>query len=427
MRRKQGNFYTPMICARLIISLIFFSYFNCAVGLKPRYSAIVMEAQSGRVLDEDDADKICHPASLTKIATLYMVFEALKSGRIRMDTQVPVSFHAARQAPCKLGLRPGEHVSVETIIKALVTKSANDASAAIAEYLGGSEANFAAMMTRKAKSLGMRRTIFKNASGLPHPQQVTTARDMAILSRSIYLHFPNKYHHFRLQALYHRGRMHRNHNHLLGKVPGLDGIKTGWVEASGFNLAASAVRIGKDNKPTRLIAVVLGGPSRHWRDRRVADLLEINFQRVGLGSSRRDMDDDPDVTAFLREKIDRSENIKATSPSIPVSWSSSLTKLKPQKALKKEALEKDVLERLEKLKKEDWGVQLGTYTSLKEAKLKAQKTLAILKSGEISTPRVSKGKKSFYGARLLGLTKKEAETVCKKFSTDKGCRILASH
>jgi len=344
-----------------------------------------------------------------------------------MDTQVPVSSHAARQAPCKLGLRPGEHVSVETIIKALVTKSANDASAAIAEYLGGSEANFAAMMTRKAKSLGMRHTVFKNASGLPHPQQVTTARDMATLSRSIYLHFPNKYHHFRLQSLSHRGRTHRNHNHLLGKVPGLDGIKTGWVEASGFNLAASAVRMGRNNKPTRLIAVVLGGHNRHWRDRRVAELLETNFQRMGSipGFPGKEIDNDPDVMAFLREKIDRQENAKAPSP-IPLKWSSSPARVKPQKTLERDA--RDTLEQLAKqLKKEDWGVQLGTYASLKEARLKAQKTFSILKSGEISTPRVSKGRKSFYGARLLGLTKKEAETVCKKFSTDRKCRVLASH
>jgi D-alanyl-D-alanine carboxypeptidase len=253
------------------------------MGLTPRYSAIVIEANSGQVLEQEGADQICHPASLTKMMTLYMIFEALKAKQIRMDTQVPVSLHAARQIPSKLGLRPGEYVSIETIIKALVTKSANDASAAIAEYLGGSESNFAIMMTRKAKSLNMRHTVFKNASGVPNPQQVTTARDMAILSRSLYLHFPKDCHHFRLRAFHHRGRVHRNHNHLLGKALGSDasikveGIKTGFVNASGFNLAASAVRVGRDHKPMRLIAVVLGGPNRHWRDRRVAELLEGNF------------------------------------------------------------------------------------------------------------------------------------------------------
>lgn len=412
--RKRGEFDITMSCLRFIIFLIFFGYINGIVALTPRYSAIVIEANSGRVLEQHDADKMCHPASLTKIMTLYIVFEALREGRIRMDTQIPVSSHAARQAPCKLGLRPGEHVSVETIIKGAITKSANDACVAIAEYLGGSEANFALMMTRKAKNLGMRSTIFKNASGLPNPQQITTARDMGILSRSIYLHFPKDYRHFRLQTLHHRGRMHRNHNHLLGKVHGVDGIKTGWIAASGFNLAASAVRVGPDSKPKRLMVIVLGGSNRHWRDIQVTKLLEANFQKVGLGhgSSVKDLDDDDDdeVNEFLKEGLVKSEATKASIRPTPVSWSPPPPKPKPQMA------QESYL----------WGVQLGTYNSLQEAKLKAKKTLMLLKTGEISTPKVSKGKKSFYGARLLGLTKAEAEKACRKFSTDKGCRLLAS-
>jgi D-alanyl-D-alanine carboxypeptidase len=400
------------------ICLIILSYLSCAIGLTPRYSAIVIEANSGQVLEQEGADQICHPASLTKMMTLYIIFEALKAKKIRMDTQVPVSLHAARQIPSKLGLRPGEYVSIETIIKALVTKSANDASAAVAEYLGGSESNFAVMMTRKAKSLNMHHTIFKNASGVPNSQQITTARDMATLSRCLYLHFPKDCHHFRLQAFHHRGHVHRNHNHLLGKALGSDasikveGIKTGFVNASGFNLAASAVRVGRDHKPMRLIAVVLGGPNRHWRDRRVAELLETNFEKVGLGGSSATEinDDEAEVKAFLKENLAK-EPIKILPKPIPVSWSSSCTKPKPQKVSEADG----------------WGVQLGTYKSLEEAKLKAKKTLTFLKSGEVSTPKVSKGKKYLYGARLVGLTKTEAETACKKFSKGKECRILASH
>lgn len=411
-----------MACLRSIIYLIFFAYLNCAVGLTPRYSAIVIEAHSGRVLEQEDADKNCHPASLTKMMTLYMVFEALKMGRIQMSTRIPVSAHASRQIPSKLGLRPGEYVTIETIIKGLVIKSANDASAAIAEYLGGSEANFAAMMTRKAKSLGMRKTIFKNASGVPNPHQITTARDMATLSRALYLHYPKDYRHFRLQAFHHQGRVHRNHNHLLGKVPGLDGIKTGWVAASGFNLAASAERLGPDNKQQRLIVVVLGGPNRHWRDQRVAKLLETNFQRIGLEyaasvknndeneneNENDNDDDDSEVTEFLKEAT-----VKPSTPRpIPVRWPSPSSKPKHRNTG-----EKDM-----------WGVQIGTYKSLKEAKLRAKKTLSILKSGEISTPKVTKGNKSSYGARLLGISREEAETICKKHAPKgKECRILASY
>jgi len=400
----------------LFICLIFFTYVNCAACLTPRYSAIVIDASSGAVLEQEDADKICHPASLTKMATLYMVFEALKTGRIKMNTRIPVSAHAARQAPSKLGLRAGEYVSVETIIKGLVTKSANDAAAAIAEYLGGSEANFAAQMTHKARSLGMHKTTFKNASGLPNPYQVTTARDMAILSRALYLHFPKDYRHFRMQAFHHRGRVHRNHNHLLGKVPGLDGIKTGWVAASGFNLAASAVRKGPNNKPKRLIAVVLGGANRHWRDRRVAELLETNFQRVGLGHSpsvREEEEgvDDPEITEFLKRAMNKADITKKSTRPVAVSWPPPPS---PKSSDQKEAPQ------------DEWGVQVGTYSSLNEAKLKARKILTALKTGAISTPKVTKGKKSFYGARLLGLTRHEAESVCKKYAQKpKECRILA--
>src|SRR3990167_4873706 len=157
---------------RLLICIIFLTSFNTTLSLTPRYAAIVIDAHSGKVLDQEGADKICHPASLTKMMTLYMVFEALKAGRITMYSRVPISSHAARQSPSKLGLRPGSSVTVETIIKALTTKSANDCAAAIAEYLGGSESNFASQMTRKARALKMPNTIFKNASGLPNPNQI---------------------------------------------------------------------------------------------------------------------------------------------------------------------------------------------------------------------------------------------------------------
>jgi D-alanyl-D-alanine carboxypeptidase len=402
-----------MRCLKLIICLIFLNYFNAAVGLTPRYSAIVIEVNSGRVLDQEGADKICHPASLTKMMTLYMVFESLKAGRIHMDTKVLVSSHAARQIPCKLGLRPGEYVTIETIIKGMVTKSANDASAAFAEYIGGSEANFATMMTQKAKKLGMTKTIFKNSSGVPNSQQITTARDMAILSRALYLHFPKEYRHFRLKAFHHKGQRHHNHNHLLGNRRDfeVDGIKTGYVAASGFNLAASAVRRGPDNKSQRLIAVVLGGPNRHWRDRRVQELLEINFAKVGLGigTAAKDVDEDEEddegentVKAFLKEDAPKLDPIKVTVPAPTVAA--------PPPS-----------------KKNDWGVQLGTFASVKEAQSKARKSLSLLKSGEISTPRVKQGKRSVYGARLLGITKEEAQNVCRKYAKNGGsCRLLAS-
>lgn len=243
----------------------------------PKYAAIVMDADTGQVFHTDEADSLRHPASLTKMATLYLVFGALKTGRISWNTQMRVSPFASSQSPTKLGLRAGESISVRTAVLGLITKSANDAAVVVAEYLAGSEEAFARQMTLKARALGMNSTIFKNASGLPNPAQITTARDLAKLSQALYRDFPKEYKLFATQSFTHRGVAHRNHNHLLGKVPGVDGIKTGLTNASGFNLAASAVRYDHESKPHRLITVVLGGPNRHWRDRRVTELLETHF------------------------------------------------------------------------------------------------------------------------------------------------------
>ena len=427
---------------KAVFFVVLFIHGNCATCLAPRYAAIVMDANSGKVLEQEDADALRHPASLTKILTLYMVFDALKAGRIRMGTRIPVSAHAARQSPSKLGLRAGEYVTVETIVKGLVTKSANDAAAAIAEYLGGSEPAFAAMMTRKARTLGMHNSIFRNASGLPNPQQITTARDMAMLCRALYLHFPQDYRHFRLQAFHHRGKIHRNHNHLLGKVHGLDGIKTGYVAASGFNLAASAIRKTPGNGSTRLIAVVLGGPNRHWRDQRIVDLLETNFQKTEAGIPlnldplmRHEEDDEEEsseVALFLKEEKAKENSAKRAyrdgfgdpAAPVPVKWP--LPPLPPEipsKSLKAPARKHN----LRMPGKNLWGVQVGYYRSAREARLNAQKTLARVQAGEISTPKVNKGKKTVYGARLLKISRRQAESICRsQASSAKKCRILSA-
>jgi D-alanyl-D-alanine carboxypeptidase len=417
-----------MALLRVIVCLVFCACLNVTQGLTPRYAAIVIDAGSGKVLDEDKADILCHPASLAKIMTLYIVFGALKSGQLTMNTQIPVSAHAARQSPCKLGLRPGERITVATIIKGMVTKSANDASVAIAEYLGGSEANFAAIMTRKAKALGMRNTIFKNASGLPNPYQITTAREMAILSRALYRDFPKDYRHFRLQAFRHRGQLHRNHNHLLGKVSGLDGIKTGYVAASGSNLAASAVRMGSDHKPRRLIVVVLGGPNRYWRDQRVTELLEANFKRLSLApnESNETFMREEQAESFDRDEVDlflKEAKAEVSTPSAPSSWPSPQLSIKDPNLFKKIVAKN--IQRRKTSGQQVWGVQLGTYRSLGEAKRNVLKTHTIVKTGKIATPQITRGRKTSFGAQLLKLTHQEAQTICKR-QRMKGneCRLL---
>lgn len=238
----------------------------------PKYAAIVIQADTGEVLYAKRADDLRYPASITKIMTLYLTFEAIQSGRLKMTDQVLVSPHAAAQQPSKLGVRPGGSVSVEDAIRAICVHSANDMAVAMAEKLGGTESRFAALMTLKARELGMTQTRYVNANGLPDSRQLTTARDIAILSRAMMRDFPQYYPYFSTKYFTYDGKQMHNHNGLLFDVPGVDGIKTGYTAASGFNLAASAVR---DNK--RLIVVVLGGPSSKLRNTNVEELLDTGF------------------------------------------------------------------------------------------------------------------------------------------------------
>jgi D-alanyl-D-alanine carboxypeptidase len=238
-------------------------------GSGPRYAAIVLDVNSGNVLHSANPDELRHPASLTKIMTLYLLFEQLEAGKLRLDTQLPVSEHAAIQAPTKLGLKPNQTIAVEDAIGGLVTKSANDAAVVIAEALAGDEREFAEQMTRKAHALGMSRTVYRNASGLPDDEQVTTARDQALLGHVIQERFPRYYHYFAMSSFTYHGQTMRNHNYLLGQVEGLDGIKTGYTQASGFNLVTS---VRRNNR--HIVAVVLGGASASARDARVRSLIE---------------------------------------------------------------------------------------------------------------------------------------------------------
>ena len=239
---------------------------------QPKYAAIVVDAGSGEVLYAKRADSPRYPASITKIMTLYLAFDALAAGRMKLDDPVIISPRAAAQAPVKLGLRAGESLTVSEAMQAMAIKSANDIAVALAEKIGGSEARFATMMTLKAQELGMANSHFVNASGLPDSRQLSSARDIAILSRAVLRDYPQYYGVFSQQTFTFRGQTMNNHNGLLGRMPGVDGLKTGFTNASGHNLAVSAVR---DNH--RLIAVVIGGPSNATRDLNAEDLLLTGF------------------------------------------------------------------------------------------------------------------------------------------------------
>jgi D-alanyl-D-alanine carboxypeptidase len=241
----------------------------------PAFSSIVVDGNSGAVLSSNNPDASRHPASLTKIMTLYLLFERLDAGRMKLDTEMQVSERASEQAPTKLGLRPGQSIRVEDAIKGLVTRSANDAAVVIAESIAGDEDDFAKLMTRKARALGMNKTVYRNASGLPDDEQVTTARDQSTLGRAIQERFPRYYRYFSTVAFNFRGHSITNHNRLLGKVEGVDGIKTGYIRASGFNLVTSMRRGNR-----HLVGVVLGGRSGSSRDAIMRTLLVENLEKA---------------------------------------------------------------------------------------------------------------------------------------------------
>jgi D-alanyl-D-alanine carboxypeptidase (penicillin-binding protein 5/6) len=249
---------------------------------QPKYAAFLADADTGEILYSRQADTMRFPASITKVMTLYMVFERLAAGTIRLDDRIVMSRNAANQRPSKLGLKAGESLTVDQAIRSLATKSANDVAVAIAEHVAGSEQEFGRLMTVRAKALGMRNSRFVNPSGLPDSRQVTTARDIYLLSQATIRHFPQYYAYFQQQQFVFGNRTLPNHNHLLRTMPGVDGIKTGYTNAAGFTLAASAVRDGR-----RLIAVVLGGPSRVARDSNVESLLSAGFTVLTARSQGR--------------------------------------------------------------------------------------------------------------------------------------------
>ncbi|WP_451973647.1 serine hydrolase [Azospirillum endophyticum] len=381
---------------------------SAAEALAAKAAAIVVDARTGQVLIDQDADAITHPASLTKMMTLYLTFDALEDGRLTLDQQLPVSSWAEGMTPTKLGLRAGQSLKVETAILGLVTKSANDAAVVLAEALGGTESRFAEMMTRKARELGMRHTVYRNASGLPNMEQVTTARDYALLSRALMRDHAKYYPYFSRRNFVYGGRTLPNHNHLMSRYEGMDGIKTGYTVASGFNLAASAVRDGR-----RLVGVVLGGKSAVSRDNKMAALLDEAFGRpnrgrddeavmASLDTSRSDAidgegDDDDDEEPVTKAKPVR---VSLQTAAVPVAVPAA--PVREEKATRGGSTH--------------WGVQVGAFSS-KAAGNKAvsqavKQAPFLLRTAKASVVEAKAGKETIYRARLTGLDEKDARKAC---------------
>jgi len=339
-----------------------------------KYASLVIDAQSGEVLHEINADTRNYPASLTKMMTLYMVFEALEEGRLRMDDRIMMSKRAARQPPSKLGIKIGQTLSVENAINALAIKSANDVAAAVAEHLGGSERQFALLMTAKARDLGMKSTTFRNASGLPHRGQLSTARDMSTLARALLMHFPHRYQVFSEPKFRYSGKTYTSHNKLLTNYEGTDGIKTGYIRASGFNLVASVKRGEK-----RLIGVVFGAKNSKTRNRHMVKLLDKGWAKV-----------DPQMAAVRQAKA------------------------KPHT----------------KTGKSVWGVQIGAYKTHNPAYEIAVRAMGLapsyLADGDVTVaPLEKKSGRVLYRGRIMGISKTQAYRACRYLKKKKfGCMPL---
>ena len=348
-----------------------------------RYSSIVIDAGSGRVLSEVSADEQRHPASLTKMMTLYMTFEALRDRRITLDENVPVSAHAASMQPTKLDLVPGGRVTVEQAILGMVTKSANDAAAAMGEMLGGGdESRFAQMMTLRARALGMSHTTFQNASGLPDPDQWSTARDLTLLARHLIQDFPSQYRYFSTANFRFHGRNIVGHDHMLQTYAGADGIKTGYIESSGYNMVTSAVR---DN--VRLIGVVIGASHGYERDVHMASLLDEGFGKMGIsGGSRRE----PPGGGLL---IASARAASLPSPA--------------------------------RLRTPAWTIQIGAFLSQSAAQQTAGSARRIAGAGEVHLePTVVQGKHA-WRAQVGGLSEAEARNACASMAKHKqSCAVL---
>lgn len=450
----------------------------------PKFAAVTVDARNGKLLVSENADSIRHPASLTKMMTLYLVFQDLKAGKIKLDTPIRMSARAAGMAPSKLGVRPGKTITVETAIKALVVKSANDVAAALAENLGGTESDFAKRMTRTARSMGMTKTTFLNASGLPNPGQVTTARDMATLGLRLMRDYPQYYPYFRTQSFTYGGQTINGHNRLLGRFDGTDGIKTGYINASGFNLVSSVRRGDK-----RLVGVVLGGKTGASRNAYMMKMLESQFRNARggktiaalAGSSKGVIDPVESETQVAEAPTKRTKRAvfgKNSGESVaPETKAKTIAELAvteegdtgseapesiAEAAPPKAAAPSDIPKLLESnvggvtvpsntpfqvktqpdtggvdpqtlaavAPPEQWSIQVGAYSSKTDAQARLQelrrKSPDLFDGKTALTIAVEKDKVVTYRARFSGYSEPQAKAACKALERQKaGCYVLA--
>jgi len=356
------------------------------------YAAIVIDADTGRVLHSRNADTRNYPASLTKMMTLFLTFEALEHGTLKLDQRLRVSKRAAGQPASKLGLKAGTTITVEDAIRAITIKSANDVATVIAEALGGTEIKFSKMMTKRARALGMKRTSFRNASGLPNRRQLSTARDMSILARALIERFPNYYGYFSEASFQYNGKKYRNHNSLLKDYDGADGIKTGYVRASGFNLVASAERNG-----IRLIGVVFGGKTANRRDRHMQNLLNRSWAQARIKSTIA-------ATPIPKPEIPGQQIVTTAYIDTP--------------KVDKPKIATPIPPTLMRIGRANWGIQIGAFAGYTDAHIAAgnvaRRLTGVPETASLKIQPVSQKAGTLFRARLMGLDEVSARSSCQQ-------------
>ena len=404
---------------RVLISIfvtVLLSWPTFAEDTPSRYASIVVDADTLEIIHARQIDELRYPASLTKVMTLYLTFDALNAGTLKLNEPVRVSANASRTVPTKLGLRAGQTITVENLIQAIAVKSANDAAVVIAERLAGSEAAFTEQMTAKARSIGMMKTTFKTANGLPHPEQQTSARDMAKLASNILSNHRRYYHYFGQERFYYNGRSYNNTNKLLPWLKGVDGLKTGYTRDSGYNLIVSAQRDGR-----RLIAVVLGGASGAARNTHMQELIERGFDVIGVAP----------VQSLPPVIVNRKPVPKQKPPQIASSPRVAQAVRLRGTNNKTVTISNDQSLRLSNSQSTDiWGVQIGAFLKRAEAEeqLLSVRGLHILAKANANVRPLTRNGQTLYRARFDGLSVKDAQAACKSLANlASGCLIVASN
>jgi len=383
-----NQFYSRCITAAVAVALLL-----TASNASARYASIVVDYESGKILHAVNPDTRNYPASLTKMMTVYLAFEAVRKGRLRMNQPLKVSRQAENAIPMKIGLKHDTTITLRQAILAIVTKSANDAAVVISEAIAGNEEKFSRLMTRRAHELGMKRTIFRNASGLPNKRQLSSARDMAVLAQRLIRDFPKRYEIFSTAVFEFHGQQYYNHNMLLATYPGADGLKTGFTRDSGYNLAVSAKRNGR-----RIIGIVFGGRTAKARNRHMRRLLDSAFAKI----DRNAQPDNRVADGGALAPKDRPARLASMAFALPTKTNAGT----PAAGLNK-----------------PWGIQVGAFTEKKPARKAARKAARQLRKAnrkvEVMVAPTRQGDDLIYRARLVGLSQSSAAKACKQLRRKK--------